>query len=758
MVHTRSRRASDSDSAIPAESQLRQSIVDDSNVILEIHHEDSPPPAEQPYGFRKGTRGRRPGQQAGLARRTREEIQDAAEKKKREKAAKQLTGVRKKAAEVAQHTAGAKAIAAMLDERARNEAQDVAQLDNVPLSDEEGTFNNQAPTQTTGTFTTVDGEQRRPPGADLGVDLDLAALDALDTPDRSRSPTDSGLQEPPEEEFAAWSGILDGGAEAEAEDDEAGIQSGHGSGDDFDSSSETPRARFQGSGASQRTFAAPRRSAGSTKEPVASAAQKSTKGPTAAEKRKARVTAVRGSIAAERETSGSTNALPTKRPTATGPKTPAKKTKLSTSTDAFNADYRRRIREGIKTPTVQSPRASSPAVQATLTILDDASDGLGAAPRRGGSTKAMHKVFPWDSPIPDPAPSTSKSSAPAINDQPLFDEEIGGFRDVDVSTTRTSVTARKTPTTKNIVGIVPDAIVVGDEVAQPPKKARAPRSQVSSTVSRALHTIPSWIQAAILTTVVPSLIKHYGARDDPWDLDGPRGMDHFSTVFHAILRAVHPDREHNVRPGDSLWRFVYDWRSNFGKIAIKTVKDEVDSYRKEYGTDAAITWVTNALARGGAATYSNPNLQDPKAARGALQTSYHIKLMAFHIQETEGSLLKNSYKIGLVVYDATYPVGALALAAVAIRRAFQACKSGSFVAPTTEFSADKCSGDTRKARDGSVAGLRTRTDRFDALLDAAMESVPSLNKAQATTLQHAEEDDSAFDAMDPSSSPVHSDL
>ena len=63
---------------------------------------------------------------------------------------------------------------------------------------------------------------------------------------------------------------------------------------------------------------------------------------------------------------------------------------------------------------------------------------------------------------------------------------------------------------------------------------------------------------------------------------------------------------------------------------------------------------------------TNTSLQEPAAARGALQTDYHIKLMAYHIQETEGALFTASYQIGDDLYDTKYPVGALALATVAV--------------------------------------------------------------------------------------------
>ena len=52
--------------------------------------------------------------------------------------------------------------------------------------------------------------------------------------------------------------------------------------------------------------------------------------------------------------------------------------------------------------------------------------------------------------------------------------------------------------------------------------------------------------------------------------------------------------------------------------------------------------------------------------------------MAYHTQETEGVLFTASYQIGDDLYDAKYPVGALALATVAV-------SIGLWVSDTTRF-------------------------------------------------------------------------
>ncbi|PIL28277.1 hypothetical protein GSI_09565 [Ganoderma sinense ZZ0214-1] len=235
--------------------------------------------------------------------------------------------------------------------------------------------------------------------------------------------------------------------------------------------------------------------------------------------------------------------------------------------------------------------------------------------------------------------------------------------------------------------------------------------------------------------------------ENPWDLDGETRVE-FGKKLNGLLTKLHPNRApHDVKPGDKLWRFtrqqVYDWRSNFGKLAIKVTKAEVKQRADEHGKAYAAAWVANTLAKGGEATYSVPNIEEPSEARGALQTSYHIRLLTFHYEEADGSIIKTSY-----------PIGALSLAVVAIRRAFRACLTGVYIPIKTEFSGDEVGQQTQLARKGTVAGLEATPHRFDALVSVARSQVPSFLQAQALRVQETSDDADAFAAVDPPSSPV----
>lgn len=180
-----------------------------------------------------------------------------------------------------------------------------------------------------------------------------------------------------------------------------------------------------------------------------------------------------------------------------------------------------------------------------------------------------------------------------------------------------------------MVGILPNSLIEGDQVVDSPKKhARASRKQVSLARSRAFMALPPWIQPTIISIIVPSLIKFYGSRDEPWNIDGP-SSNIFANLFNALLARLHPGHENTISKSDKVWRYVshppchrlaysdplelvqcrqsiYDWRSNFAKLAVQLVGKAA----KAQGTSAAIKiWAEGALAKGGEATYSQPNLR-----------------------------------------------------------------------------------------------------------------------------------------------------
>lgn len=102
---------------------------------------------------------------------------------------------------------------------------------------------------------------------------------------------------------------------------------------------------------------------------------------------------------------------------------------------------------------------------------------------------------------------------------------------------------------------MPDAIIEGDVVAKPTKK-RAPKAQVSAATSRGISGLPAWIQDTVLASIVPSMIKHYGAHEiTPWDLDHASGK-HFIKILKSVVNSVHPGEGDALARSDKLYKLV----------------------------------------------------------------------------------------------------------------------------------------------------------------------------------------------------------
>ncbi|TFK84560.1 hypothetical protein K466DRAFT_601891 [Polyporus arcularius HHB13444] len=458
-----------------------------------------------------------------------------------------------------------------------------------------------------------------------------------------------------------------------------------------------------------------------------------------AERRERRVRSVREPILELRKVHIGHEGESSGRPSTTST---SKKPAKSAQGDAFTADFRHRIRSGqVETGRRNSSRqpanhndndivfSSSSCPKVPSAALDDSQDAW------------LQETFSF---IPDQHGASPLRQRQL--DTPLPEEVIGGFSDADVAS-RPPASRKSTdlvfrgPAKNNMVGVVANSVIEGDAVVSPSKKSRAPKKRLTGALSRAFEALPSWIQDTMISVIIPSLIKFYGAQDNPWSNDGENHK--FRTVLKALLRKLHPGREDELQRGDAVWKFarqgLSDWRSRIMKTAIRIVQLAA----KARGSTVAISmWASNALAKGGEATYSQPNTKDPRAARGASQSPYLVQLLAVHYEAAEGAVL-----------DVGYPVGALSMATVAIRRAFQTMATGTFIASSDEFSEDNYGVATKKVREGAVQGLLDHTHRFDVLVATAMSQVPSYKASQAEAASRVEEDDDAYNAVDPPTSP-----
>ena len=88
------------------------------------------------------------------------------------------------------------------------------------------------------------------------------------------------------------------------------------------------------------------------------------------------------------------------------------------------------------------------------------------------------------------------------------------------------------------------------------KRPRAPKTSVSTDDSRGFDALPDWVKPTIWPKIVPSLIRHFGAQDDPWDLDGP-SKEVFLSLLEKLLKKYHPNvRREKLSRKDKIYVYV----------------------------------------------------------------------------------------------------------------------------------------------------------------------------------------------------------
>ncbi|KAI0682813.1 hypothetical protein C8T65DRAFT_703034 [Cerioporus squamosus] len=704
---------------------------------------DTAPGNTRRYSTRRSTQVSRPGVAAGLAKRHKTDIQAVAAKKREGEAAKRDRKEKCMEAKAARERDAAKTLAGMLDERARRELEEEEDMERTPTLEDEC---DNTPARDAGSLSDkhAHADQQRPA-------LDHEHIDDNRPPrvrciEHAKSPPISLHSESSEDSTSSQS-------DSETLEDYPAVKTARRVG----TSVAPPKKAVKDTPKSQKLTKAKATQRSVTQEDddfeaVAPPKKKLTE----AERKAARVQRLRAEIAECRQVVPSQGVAavsgenPARDPSAWS--TPSTTKGKGSGGDTFTADYRSRIRARTTAQTpVANHDSTTDATDLMFTFIGDhlASEPTTATPVQDDWLANTFNLIPSMR-----NPSTSSASAPRVPDPtPLSDEEIGGFNDEDVAALAPTRAQKRTmqvtrgPAKNTMVGILTDSLI--EVVISPKKPARAPRRQVTILQSRSFLALASWIQATIISIIIPSLIKFYGARNHPWDLDG-KSLNDFATIFKALLKRLHPGREESISKSDKEWRYiylqarqaVYDWRSNFAKLAMQLVNKAMNALP----TPTAISiWATNVLPKGGEATYSQPNLLDPTAARGALQTPLHIQLLAYHYNTAEGAII-----------EASYPVGALSLANVAIRRAFSVWKTGTSVAPE-DFTEGKFGAATMQSRNGSVKGLENIPHRFDSLVAMAMAMLPSFKRAEAENAQEAADDKDAYAAVDPPTSPPAAD-
>ncbi|KAI0751949.1 hypothetical protein C8Q80DRAFT_1311172, partial [Daedaleopsis nitida] len=133
---------------------------------------------------------------------------------------------------------------------------------------------------------------------------------------------------------------------------------------------------------------------------------------------------------------------------------------------------------------------------------------------------------------------------------------------------------------------------------------------------------------------------------------------------------------------------------------------------------AVQSWLCEQIQRGGAAIFGAPNTQRPERARDQLQSTYILEVLVYHLEAMRGSRLQSDGE------DPGDPVGAIALAAAAVERAFIWYTGDQTKGiPQSKFSKENAGALTGRWRDTAVQDLVEKPHRMARLLLAARDLV-----------------------------------
>ncbi|TFK88176.1 hypothetical protein K466DRAFT_564934 [Polyporus arcularius HHB13444] len=296
-----------------------------------------------------------------------------------------------------------------------------------------------------------------------------------------------------------------------------------------------------------------------------------------------------------------------------------------------------------------------------------------------------------------------------------------GFGDADMQSSRDSVVGLGKGRKPQIVQL---ASVQPLHTAPPKKrKQRTPSGQVPPEKSKSAANLPAWIQA-IFDTFVATLIDHYGASGDLWNLNprpsqNPKGPKPTTllTVMQEVLDAMLPEK-YELKTSDRVAvvarQYVMNWRKAFLERAKTVVKHGVMGFLENNPTATVsqiAAWVkATADLKSGAAWFEIPN--EPKGIN-ALMSPYVLYIFSPHLKAVEGSLLNASNP----------PVNALSIACAALDTVLNRYTTGEYiVAPDDTFDTVNGGGATDEFRETSVEPMLQRhPDRWEKLLEMARE-------------------------------------
>ncbi|KDQ58373.1 hypothetical protein JAAARDRAFT_192955 [Jaapia argillacea MUCL 33604] len=296
-------------------------------------------------------------------------------------------------------------------------------------------------------------------------------------------------------------------------------------------------------------------------------------------------------------------------------------------------------------------------------------------------------------------------------------EEIGGFKDEDVSIKREAATTSIKGIKKQMV----EVIIPDERDEAKPKPPRKPKTPAKPTKTLAFSALPLDIQPVYHSPLLSTLIEFYGGEKDPFDLD--QGKDLFKRVTQRTVTSIFPHKHipivksgepDNGRTYAISRQGMSEWRRSFHTTANKVVKRKINECPRTVLEIKDL--VRKALEDDGEAYWAEVDPNDPGASR-AWCSSYILETLASHIQATRGSVLPEG---------SVLPLGALALSIVAVQRAFLMYESGTFV-PTDEFSDENIGDLTREYTGVILRRLMDKPSRFQSLIAKAKRYITQVN-------------------------------
>lgn len=80
------------------------------------------------------------------------------------------------------------------------------------------------------------------------------------------------------------------------------------------------------------------------------------------------------------------------------------------------------------------------------------------------------------------------------------------------------------------------------------------KSDCDSDKGLKYDALPNWTKPVIKTQIVPSILEHLGAQDDPWDNDTPQYT--FIELVQRYIDDLFPQRHHTLVKKDVIYRWV----------------------------------------------------------------------------------------------------------------------------------------------------------------------------------------------------------